>query len=151
MILFIIRKQWDWWQSFYSLLDTASLPSPSLAKWTNLLEDFFKPWSNIPCLAVKSHHLKIAEISPIIIYNAWMFSFHLVEQGRLWRSLHILPLQQNDETPVRCIQFSWGKTNAFLDAQASLAPTPVRPSVSDTFGFLFCQCLWAFTKHQDDI
>ena len=44
-----------------------------------------------------------------------------------------------------------------------LAPTPLRPSVRryivgsirtavrDTFGFPFCQRLWALTKRQDDI
>ena len=30
----------------------------------------------------------------------------------------------------------------FLDAQASLAPTHVSPSVRDTFEFPFYQCLW---------
>ena len=37
----------------------------------------------------------------------------------------------------------------FLDAEASLAPSPASRSVRDTFGFLFC--LWALTKRQDDI
>ena len=36
-----------------------------------------------------------------------------------------------------------------------LAPTPVFPSVGwsvgDTFGFPFCQRLWALTKRRDDI
>ena len=31
----------------------------------------------------------------------------------------------------------------FLDAQASLAPTHVRPSVRHTFGFPICQRLWS--------
>ena len=43
----------------------------------------------------------------------------------------------------------------FLDTQVSLAPTPVslsvRMSVSDTFGFPFCQHLWDLTKRWDDI
>ena len=34
--------------------------------------------------------------------------------------------------------------------QVSLTPT-VHRSVSDTFGFPFCQRLWALTKHRDDI
>ena len=43
----------------------------------------------------------------------------------------------------------------FLDAQASPAPTPIHPSVLrkfflDTFGFSFCQRLWALTKSRDD-
>ena len=32
--------------------------------------------------------------------------------------------------------------NLFLDAQASLAPTHVSPSVRDTFKFPFYHCLW---------
>ena len=36
----------------------------------------------------------------------------------------------------------------FLD---TLAPTPVRLSVSDTFRFSFCQRLWDLTKRRDDI
>ena len=43
----------------------------------------------------------------------------------------------------------------FLDAQSSLTPTHVspsiRPSVSDTFLFPFCQRLWALAKRRDDI
>ena len=38
----------------------------------------------------------------------------------------------------------------FLDAQASLALTPASPFVRHTFGFPFCQRLWAITKHPDD-
>ena len=34
----------------------------------------------------------------------------------------------------------------FLDAQASLALTPASPFVRHTFGFPFCQHLWAITK-----
>ena len=48
--------------------------------------------------------------------------------------------------------------NKFLDAQASLASTLVspssvgcRPSVHKSFGFPFCQRLWALTKRRDDI
>ena len=37
----------------------------------------------------------------------------------------------------------------FKDAQASLAPP--RPSVRHTFGFPFCQRLWALTKRRDNI
>ena len=33
----------------------------------------------------------------------------------------------------------------------SLAPTPVSPSVGDTFEFAFCQRLWDLTKRRDDI
>ena len=43
----------------------------------------------------------------------------------------------------------------FLDTQVSLAPTPaspsVGPSVRNSFGFPFCQCLWDLTKRRDDI
>ena len=43
----------------------------------------------------------------------------------------------------------------FLDTQVSLAPTPaspsVGPSVRNSFGFPFCQCLWDLTKRWDDI
>ena len=41
--------------------------------------------------------------------------------------------------------------------QVSLTPTPVSPSsvspsaVRHTFGFPFCQRLWALTKHRDNI
>ena len=47
------------------------------------------------------------------------------------------------------------KNHHFLDTQVSLAPTPVRTSVSSnvghTFGFPFCQRHWNLTKRRDGI
>ena len=59
---------------------------------------------------------------------------------RLWFSIFCWPYEKTLQ------EYRTALTSQFLDAQASLAPTPVSPSVRDIFGFPFCQRRWALTK-----
>ena len=95
--------------------------------------------------------------SRIKLQSSWILSKHLIEDNYepltqfICQPFDFNTLKSSAKFPMsasynalfwRLLKFC----PCFLDAQASLAPTPVRTSVrkfvGHTFRFPFCQCLW---------